>query len=221
MPSTHPDLNGEFTITQDTVSHGTPNENSSTEQKSQDGSPLGMFSHFVEYPTNCSIQDLDPDEKVALILRSHFIVNAPWITLTVILLVVPLILLAFESVIPFIRLDVLTKILLVLVYYLIVFGYAFLNFVLWYFQVTVITTKKILDMDLNGILSRQVNEAPLESIQDIEYTQKGMLASFWNYGDILMQTETRTQNLEVVKAPHPARAVDIISELISAKGGHV
>lgn len=213
-------LHGEFSLSSQ-PSNTSITETGRTEQtQTGSGHTFHALAHFVQNPDNFSFEAKNSEEDVVLVLRSHIIVNVPWVLFTLVLLLIPLLLILVLPNASIIRLDLTTKVLLTAVYYLIVFGYAFLNFTLWYFQATIITNQRIIDIDLNGILSLQINEAPIESVLDSEYRQKGMLASFFDYGDILLETETRVQDLEIIKAPHPTRAVEIISKLVAAKGGH-
>lgn len=176
---------------------------------------IRFFSHCVKNPANLRISEQKEDEKVHLVLRSHFITNLPWALLVFILLLLPLIILPITfATLSFIAISRFTIGMVVAFYYLIVFGYALVNFCLWYFQTTFVTTHRVIDIDLQGILGRNVNEAPLDAVLEVGYNQVGLFASLLDYGDIQLETETRIQNLEVIKAPHPAKTVRMISDLL-------
>lgn len=174
-----------------------------------------FFSQIVEHPDNIRFATQEKDEHVYLVLRAHMIANLPWIGLSLIFILIPLVgypILA--SLFPFFSLHISTQIIILVSYYIMVFGYIFVNFTLWYFHTAIVTNKKVIDIDIHGILSKDIVEAQLSSILDVGYTQVGVFQSLLNYGDVTLQTETRLQNLEMLKAPNPSKVVRMISTIL-------
>ena len=99
---------------------------------------------------------------------------------------------------------------LTLSYYLLVFGYAFVSFITWFYNVGILTKKRLVDIDFSDIMYKNVATARLIDIVDVEYTQGGFLHSFFDYGDVFVQTEGIKPNFEFHAVPHPSIVVNMI-----------
>lgn len=155
-------------------------------------------------------------EQTILVLRGHIITTLPWVLFSIILIFIPILITIIRSTLfPFIQLSNTSVFTLFGFYYLVVSGYILLNFSLWYFNSTIITNKKVVDINLNGILNREINEAPLHAILDINYSQKGILSSLLNYGNIHLEIESHVEKLDVINTPNPEHTVKTISEIIN------
>lgn len=179
---------------------------------------IHMLSSFCQNPTGVSFQSQEDDEKILLFLRRHFITNVPWIIIGLFLTVLPILL-------PF--LFILTGFLLTLpqnltmlfiaFYYLIVFAYLFINFLTWFYNIGLVTTKRAVDVDFSDLVYHNVAATKLSLIQDVDYTQVGVLPSLFNYGDVFVQTAGDKPNFDFLAVPNPAKAAHIIEELIGKK----
>lgn len=179
---------------------------------------IHTFSSFCQNPYGISFQSQEEDEKILLFLRRHFITNVPWIIIGLFLTVLPILL-------PF--LFILTGFLLTLpqnltmlfiaFYYLIVFAYLFINFLTWFYNIGLVTTKRAVDVDFSDLVYHNVAATKLSLIQDVDYTQVGVLPSLFNYGDVFVQTAGDKPNFDFLAVPNPAKAAHIIEELIGKK----
>jgi hypothetical protein len=184
-------------------------------------SPMGLFAAYCLRPEGVSFVNQEPDEAILLFLRRHFATNVPWIIYTLLLLGLPPV---FFAVAPFANitisaLPITLVITITAFYYLIVCGYALSNFISWFYNVGVVTQKKIMDLDSTNILSHNSATANFNEIVDVKFTQQGFFQSFFNYGDIHIQTEAIHANFEFIAAPKPTEVADIISDLRVAHGG--
>lgn len=174
-----------------------------------------FYSALLHHPKNITFENQEDDEDIILLIRKHFATNFPWIFSSFLLILLPLILMPFYSTLfPFINLSKTTILVSILFYYTLVFGLILLNFTIWYFQVALITNKRIVDMNISGILFRSVSETRLDLIQDVSYTQSGAIRSFFDYGDVFIQTAGNVPNFEFNRAPEPAHVMHVIGELI-------
>lgn len=174
-----------------------------------------FFSSFVEYPRNVSFADQEENEEIILIIRRHFVTNVPWIISAVLLSIFPFTLFPLVVLVsPFPVLLPQTEILLLLFYYLAIFGFILLRFTLWYFHIGIITSTRIRDIDIHGILYKDVSEAKNEFIQDVSYSQIGFVRSVFNYGEVSVQTAGSKPNIEFDKAPKPSIIARIIGDLL-------
>lgn len=176
-----------------------------------------MLSDFCTNPLGVSFVEQEPDEKILLFLRRHFSTNAPWLFITLILLLIPV----FAFIFGF-ELQILESFnlpggfifIFTILYYLVVFSYAFVNFITWFYSVFLVTQKRIVDIDYSNIVIHNVAFTKLSHVQDVNYTQSGFIRSLFNYGDVFAQTAGTETNFEALSVPQPRRATQIIADLI-------
>lgn len=182
---------------------------------------VGIFSAFCIRPKGLKFVNQESDEIILLFLRRHFVTNVPWILATLLLSLIPLLFLAISLIPNFTFMAIPPNLIIVLTgfYYLIVLSYAFDKFVSWFYNIGIVTQKRIIDIDSTNILSHNTAAANFNEIVDVKFTQRGFLQSFFNYGDIHLQTEAIHANFEFDAAPQPTKVSDIISDLRVAKKG--
>ena len=61
------------------------------------------------------------------------------------------------------------------------FSYEFHNY---YLSLQIVTNRRLIDVDQAGLFHRVVNELPIEKIEDVTYTQSGILPSVFHYGTV-------------------------------------
>jgi len=175
-----------------------------------------ILASFHENPEGVHFANQDSDEEVLLFLRRHYITNLSWQIATIVFIMLPLIALAT---IPYLNITLPIVIppnyiiVLVLFYYLIVFGYAFVSFIVWFYNVGIISNHRVIDIDVNGISSKDIAATDLKDIIDISYKQSGIQQNLFDFGDVVMETEAEKPNFEFLSVPHPSRVVDLISKL--------
>ncbi|HLC15428.1 MAG TPA: hypothetical protein VJL89_04295 [Thermodesulfovibrionia bacterium] len=194
-----------------------PNNFNKEALPSSDSNRVRMFSAFITNPLGVSFVEQEPDEKVLLFLRRHFITNVPWIFITIVLIFIPLILFAFRinlQILEALSLPIRFTVVFTILYYLIVFSYTFINFITWFYNVLIITQKRIVDVDYSDIVIHNIAFTKLTHVQEVNYTQAGFIRSFFNFGDVFIQTAGPEINLEGLSVPQPRRAAQIIANLI-------
>ena len=179
------------------------------------GSTPGLFTSYRPFPIGIKFINQEHDEQIILFLRRHFITNVPWIFYTVVFLLLPPLvftLLAITNV-TFFSLTPQLTFVLVAFYYLVVINYALVRFIIWFYHVGVVTKKRLLDLDVDNILTYHLAETNIADIVDVSYSQKGFFQSFFNFGDVPIQTEAIKANFEFEHTPHPADVADILTDL--------
>ncbi len=200
----------------------TPNTNVYTTTDSE--GHLHLLSSFCSNPLGVAFRDQEPDEKVLLFLRRHFITNFSWILTTIILFLLPFILIVLNVQFSIVDLSILPmnlKTAITLFYYLTVFSYGFTNFVTWYFNISLVTTERVVDIDYSDIVYKNIAATKLDLVQDASFVQIGVFAGIFNYGDVLVQTAGTLDNFDFFKVPHPDKVVNIIEGLIGQKNHDV
>lgn len=178
---------------------------------------IHMLSTFCENPLGISFVEQAPDEKILLFLRRHFITNFLWILIILVLLLVPVLFFIFKSELQLLgAIDLPWRFILIFIifYYLAVFAYAFINFLSWFYNVFIVTQKRIVDIDYSNIVIHNVAFTKLNHVQDVNYDQIGFIRSLFNYGDVFAQTAGNEPNFDAHSVPQPRRAAHIIADLI-------
>ncbi|MBI3963928.1 MAG: PH domain-containing protein [Candidatus Kerfeldbacteria bacterium] len=85
--------------------------------------------------------------------------------------------------------------------------------VLWYYNVFLITSQRIVDFDQHGLLSRTVSECTLGHIQDVRYRLHGPLQMLFRYGDVVVQTASADATLEIEDVGSPKDLAELITTL--------
>ena len=154
-----------------------------------------------------------------LFLRRHFITNIPWIFISLVLSLVPPLLFILNIKIPILFFSVPENFLIVFIvfYYLVVFIYAFISFITWYYNISLVTQKRVVDIDFSDIVYHDVAMTKLNLIEDVNYTQTGFIRSFFNYGDVFVQTAGEKLHFDFLAVPNPANAVNITENLIGGR----
>lgn len=170
-----------------------------------------MLSSLLHYPEHTTIENQETNEQVILIIRKHFSTNLSWLTITLLLLLLPPLFTALQQQFALnLTLSPQLTLILLLFYYLAVFGFAFVNLFSWFYNLGIITSLRVIDVDAPSILSQTVSSAYLKEIVDVSYSQKGFMQSLFNFGDVHAQTEAIRENFEFISVPQPARISDII-----------
>lgn len=178
----------------------------------------GIFSALVHHPHGFAFAHQEKDEQIILFARQHFITNFSWIATTAIALIIPVLfpfLFQLLNNLPLFSLPLNFAIILLLFYYCIVLGFAFYNFVEWFYNIGIVTQKRILDIDFMHFSYIDIAITQLPEIEDVIHRQKGFFASFFDYGDVIAHTVPGKENFVFENIPHPTQVVDILSKLIA------
>lgn len=198
------------------------NSNDAFYQKIYDilGHTKTPFSSFLVRPKVFSFSERDDDEEIYLALRPHWITNLRWTITTIFMLFVPLFFHYFTFLNFF---PSQYQFSAVLFWYLFTFIYAFEKFLAWYFNVFLVTNERVVDIDFNNLLNKHFAEADLSAIQDVSSSVKGLLGTFFNYGDVLIQTAAEINEINFEKVPNPEKIIKLLKELRDLeeqKGAH-
>ncbi len=169
---------------------------------------------FVIFPKSTTFLGKEIDENVILIIRSHWFVYLPYIAAALLTLFLPFLLLAF---IPKSILSASFGISIFVISFLLILSIVIYAFVRWYYNVNIITDKRVIDLDFTSIISHSLVEASLENIQDLTVKQIGVLSSTIDIGTVYIQTAGTKAELEFDNIPRPRDAQDILRDLLESK----
>jgi|WetSurMetagenome_2_1015567.scaffolds.fasta_scaffold05022_7 hypothetical protein len=182
--------------------------------------PMNILASFSRKPDGVYFQTQKPKEAIVLFLRAHFATNLPWISMTFLLTIMPLILIDMLSRLnPDFFSPIISRSSLIVVpfYYLMVFTYTFIKLLKWFYNVFIVTTERVVDIDYSDIVISNMAVTHLSHVQDVSYTQSGFIPTYLNYGNLFVQTAGTEENFEAYSIPNPREATDIIEELTESK----
>lgn len=171
------------------------------------------LASFAICPPNTHFETQESEEKIILLLRQHPIVNIPWILLAIILIAAPLAL----DYVPFLGfLPGNFQMVALIMWYFLVLTFIVGEFLSWYFNVYIVTDERVVDIDFFGLNYRDVKVTKIDKIQDVNFNQGGLWGSFFNYGDVFIQTsgEGAHARYDFLRVPHPGKVVEILGQLI-------
>lgn len=178
---------------------------------------MSPLTSFAVSPEGISFETQEKEEKVVLFLRQHLIVLLGPFLLVILLALAPIIF--FPLLFRFLTLPFTVPINYIIVgtafWYVVTFGFALMSFLRWFFNIYIVTDKRIVDIDFIHLLYKEFSEARLDKIQDISYKSSGIFSVFFDYGDAYVQTAGGDMpNIEFMAVPKPAKVVEAISELL-------
>lgn len=191
-------------------------ENQDFNQKVYDilGHTKSPLSSFLVRPKILNFAEKTADEEIYLAVRPHWVNNLSWILISIVMLFVPFFLKFFTFLNFFPSQYQFSAIIF---WYLLTFVYAFEHFLSWYFNLFLITNKRVVDIDFNNLLNKHFAEADLSKIQDVSFSIKGVLATFFNFGDVLIQTASETNVIKFEKVANPKKIIQLLKELRDLK----
>ncbi len=170
--------------------------------------------HFM--PDGIRFETQEVGETIILLLRKHWITNFIWITIGIFLLLLPIVILpaiVISGIIPS-NLPGSFFSLLILIWYLFTFSYLLVNFLLWYFTVSIVTNERIVDIDFINILNKRFSATRISKVEDVTMRRGGFIRVLFDFGDVFIQTAGKEVEFEFLAVPDPEKAVRIINELM-------
>jgi uncharacterized membrane protein YdbT with pleckstrin-like domain len=83
---------------------------------------------------------------------------------------------------------------------------------LWIMNAFIVTNQRVIDIDQSGFFNRRVSESTYEKIQDISFTVRGVWATLFRYGSVVLQTAGTNAQLELKNVRWPERVQSMIVE---------
>ncbi|BCX14429.1 MAG: hypothetical protein KatS3mg088_112 [Patescibacteria group bacterium] len=172
--------------------------------------PFNPLSPFAFLPKDVDFETRNKGEKVVLLLRRHPITNLRWIVISVFMSIAPIFLNTFP-ILSFMPSNF--RFVAILGWYMIVFAFVFESFLSWFFNVNIITDERIVDVDFSNLIYKEISDADIDKIQDVNVRVGGVIRTMFNYGDVYIQTASERPNFEFIAVPNPERVVKILQEL--------
>jgi membrane protein YdbS with pleckstrin-like domain len=178
---------------------------------------MNPLKAFLKDPVKTAYDGEDDDESILYVLRASLITTLPWLLLTGVFVVLPMF---FDRLVAELSVNgqqlVSSKFiaLFTVFWYVFTFAYFFQSFLMWFFNVYIITNKKIIDMDFIGLLYKSISETTLDNIEDITSKVNGTIGVIFNMGEVYIQTAGRVPEFHFLNVNDPSKIRDIIADLV-------
>lgn len=173
---------------------------------------------LVVQPEGINFATQDSDEEVFVILRRAVITNFGWVSAVAFYASLPIALLVLLTVF---ELNVRDNFpdgylwVLPLLYYSALLTYAIVKFNEWFYNLIIVTNKRLLFYSFSPLTTYRVSETYLENIQDVSQSTVGFFPSIFNYGDLLVQTASQRAKFVIKNIPRPTWVRNILVDLAS------
>lgn len=168
------------------------------------------MSHRKLFPSQ------QPNENIVIVVREHWFLLFKKIFLVVLL-----------SVLPHLAKQLLTNTDIfersatagmifnsfIGVYYLGLLVAVLVIFTLYYLNVHIVSEQRVVDIDQVGLLSREVSELNIETIEDVTSHTKGLIGNILDYGTVFVQTAGGVERFEFDNVPNPSAIASTILDL--------
>lgn len=154
-------------------------------------------------------------EPVFIFVRPHPLSFVPYAAICLIMMVVAVILisgsLAFRDSLSPLFFNIALAASGLFALFAIVFSLiAFIDF---YFDIQIVTDRRIIDVNQNRLFNRQLSELNLEDVEDVSVHINGAIPTLFSYGNITIQTAGEQTNFHFINVPHPREIAAVISDL--------
>jgi len=174
------------------------------------GHTKSPFSSFLVNPKVFTFEEKDDHEEILLVLRPHWFTNLSWILITIFMLFAPLTL----TFVPLLTTFAPNyRFVAIVFWYLITFIFAFEKFLSWYFNVYIVTDKRVVDIDFDNLIVKKFSEADIHKIQDVTSRVIGLFPTLFNYGLVLIQTAAEIPEITFENVPNPEKIIKVLQEL--------
>ena len=99
------------------------------------------------------------------------------------------------------------------IFALFVIVFSLIAFIDFYFDIQIVTDRRIIDVNQNRLFSRELAELNLEDVEDVSIQISGTMPTLFNYGDVIIQTAGERMNFHFQHVPRPREIASIISDL--------
>lgn len=155
------------------------------------------------------------DEKILLVKRRHWIVLLGFGLTMLLLCFVPFFIYYFLPMILEIPDSEIFKKLFLFItslYYMCLAIMTFFTIIDYYLDIWIITTQRIVSVEQRGLFHRIVIEVRYSQIQDITSNVSGIIPTYFQFGDVRIQTAAEEERMVLRQITHPVDTRRIISD---------
>ena len=159
-----------------------------------------------------------PDERIVMFLRRQWFAWAKIIAAFFFMLAVPagIALYFWNLVDTWLAHPVLGPILTIFasMYVLSLWLFSFLEFTDYYLDTWIITNDRVINIEQRGLFNRVASELHLATVQDVTSEVRGIIGTFFDYGDVFVQTAGEQKRFEFKSIEHPEKVKEMINKMV-------
>jgi hypothetical protein len=169
-----------------------------------------LLGAYVTRPKSFYFTTQERNEYVVLYLRQHPITQLGWVLIVFFLIIgSPFVFNALSIFVP-ITLPDTYKLIILIFWFLILATVIFTKFLLWYYNINIVSNKRIVDIDIPYLLTQEISSCLIDQVEEVTYKKFGLLSALFDYGDVYVQTAGSTIDIEFLKVPDPKLVVKTI-----------
>lgn len=160
-----------------------------------------------------------PDEKLIFFTRKHWFLFFIIFAILFLMFIIPFTFLAISirSYPAFFVGSVVNLTIIISSMYLLFLMAAFLlSFINLYFDIMIVTNKRIIDINQKGLFNREINELDLLHVEDVSAKVAGILGTVFDFGSVEIQTAGTARNFLFSGVPHPRQICQTIQNQYKA-----
>lgn len=96
---------------------------------------------------------------------------------------------------------------------LMIWAVLFVTWIDYYFDVWIITNRRVINIEQKALFSRFVSELKFSKIQDVTTEVHGLIPTLLDYGDVYVQTAGEKERFIFRQVPHPNKAKELLIKL--------
>jgi membrane protein YdbS with pleckstrin-like domain len=179
-----------------------------------------VFDSFNEdknidiFPENIKFDRKERDEEIIMISRKHWIAYCMHIIIALVVPIIPIILLVISSN----TYDIFGKTTIYLGLFVaslvISVNIIVTAIIQWYYNISIITDKRILSLKVNNIFQHSYTEILWKKIQDVSHDSVGPLSSIFDVGNVYIDTAGEGVDLTLKLVPKPRDIQEVINNLV-------
>lgn len=168
----------------------------------------GLFDFFKE--THLSFEGRKDTEEIRVFTRRHWLVLLLPVLGSLVLAILPFFAILFGAQ-YIVRLNLTDWFVLGWVIYIMCIWFGlFYRLTMHSLDVWIVTNQRVVDSVQLGLFRRKVSELPLESIQDVSVNTNGFIQSYFNFGNVEVQTGASELRFMFELVPRPIWVKDEI-----------
>lgn len=161
---------------------------------------------------------MNPNEKVLLEVHRHWSNIFPFFLSTAVVVVFGFFIIGYvganpasaEKVFPGLTIGLVTPIVALLD--IVALFILFFAYIVYRQNRLILTNMHLVQITQTGLFARTLSKLSLDELQDVRGTRKGVLATIFNYGEILIETAGSEPNFFFKPAPDPLNIAEQIND---------
>lgn len=105
-------------------------------------------------------------------------------------------------------------------YYLIILVLFYRSFLDYYLDIWIVTNKRIINIEQQDLFHRTISEVRLSKVQDVTSESKGFFPTFFDYGQVYVQSAGETPRIIFEEVPKPQYIAKVVGDLVRTHRGN-